>query len=350
MSDDVSIEAEAAAVEESSLAPRQPYEPLLDQHEIDALVGYSPGEQAPAPGLRAMLDAGAGPREALPMLPVVFGETVRRLGDSLRELFGGDAEASLTSLSTLRYGDIVEEIVLPAQVATFRAEGWDGCGLVAMGPDFACLVLDSLLGAGRSLSNGRVASRPFSAIERAILTRLADAVLREAETAFTELAPVRFVRDRVEADPRLAQIALPGDVAASARITLTLEGRAATLLFVLPLATLEPVRAIFRQSFAGAKQGRDLYWAGHLATEIWQASIEAEAVLHECALPLRRVLDLGIGDTLMFDMKPTDLVEVRCGGLSLTRGRIGRMEGRIAVQIVEPVRAMRRSGPEASLA
>jgi flagellar motor switch protein FliM len=55
-------------------------------------------------------------------------------------------------------------------------------------------------------------------------------------------------------------------------------------------------------------------------------------------MPLGRVLDLAVGDTLMFEMKPTDLVEVRCGGVSLARGRIGRVEGRIAVQVVEALR------------
>lgn len=351
MSDELPIPAEGGPGEGELAVPRQGREPLLDQRGIDALVGFEPADlRSDQASLRAMLDAGAGPREPSPMLPVVFGALVRRLSESLRGLFDGDVEASLASLSSLRYGDVIEAIVLPAQVVTFRAEGWDGHGFVAMGPDFASLVLDSLLGAGRALSSGRVAARPFSAIERAILTGLADAVLRDAETAFSEVTPVRFNRDRVEADPRLAHIAAPGEVVALAEITLSLDGREANLSVALPFATIEPVRAIFRQGFVGAKQGRDPLWSGHLATEIWHAAIEAEAVLHECALPLHRILDLGIGDTLMFDMKPTDLVEVRCGGVHLTRGRIGRVEGRIAVQVVDPLPVPRRPGPEALLA
>lgn len=349
MSDELPITAEEDQGEVTAI--RQGREPLLDQGGIDALLGLPPIGPEPEPGgLRAMLDAGAGPREPSPMLPVVYGDLVRRLSESLRALFGGDVEASLASLRSLRYDDVVEAIVLPAQLVTFRAEGWDGSGFVAMGPDFACLVLDALLGAGRGLASGRVASRPFSAIERAILTRLADAVLRDAETAFCEVTPVRFGRDRVEADPRLAHVAGPSEIVAAAEITLSLDGRRAAFSIVLPFATLEPVRAVFRQGFPGAKQGRDGLWSGHLATEIWQAEMEAEAVLHECALPLHRILDLGVGDTLMFDMKPTDLVEVRCGGLPLTRGRIGRVEGRIAVQVVDPLPVPRRPGAEAAFA
>lgn len=339
------------AAGDAAAAARAPREPLLDQRQIDALAGFDAAGsfgEAGMPGVRAMLDAGAGPREPLPLLPVVCEDLARRLTDSLRAVFGGEVGVGLGAVGTVRYGDAIEAIALPAGVVTFRAEGWDGCGLLRMGPDFAGLVLDSLLGARPGGPAGRLAARPFSAIEQAILTRLADAVLRDAEAAFAAVAPVQFRRERVETDPRLALVAGSGDVAVEATLDFALDGRTATLALLLPLSTLEPVRAVFRQGYAGAKGGRDTLWSGHLATEIWQAEMEAEAVLHQCALPLRRVLDLGVGDTLMFDMKPTDLVEVRCGGLPVTRGRIGRVEGRIAVQIAEPVGVPRPAGHEAA--
>jgi flagellar motor switch protein FliM len=327
-------------------APRPSRELLMTQQEIDAAIGFEEPRRASAPGLRAMVDAGAGPREPLPLLPVVFEDLVRRLPGSLRAVFGGEVEASLGSLAFVRYGDAIESVVLPAQVVTFRAEGWDGSGLLAMGPDFASLALDVLLGAGRGLLTGRLAARPFSVIEQSILTRLADVILREAEASFGAVTPVAFRRERVEADPRLAHLAAVGDMAFAVSLSLDLDGRSAPFTLIIPLSTLEPVRGLFGRSFAGAKQGRDPLWSGHLATELWQAPLEAEAVLHECSLPLRRVLDLAVGDTLTFDMKPDDLVEVRCGRLPITRGRMGRVEGRIAIQIAEPVATPRRLGQE----
>lgn len=312
-------------------------EPLLGQGDIDALAGYVPDAREPAATpLRAIAEAELRPREPLPMLAVILDQLAVELAGSFRELLGRATAVSVAALWSGRYGDVVDETVLPSQLAVFRCEGWDGSGLVAIGPDFALLVLDALLGAGPGSPAGRLAGRPFSAIEGAILTRIADLVLHGLQTAFGAVVPVVLRRERVETDPRLAAIARPVDLAYVATISLAFDGHAAPVRLVLPAATLEPARAQLRGGVPGVKLGRDAYWSRHLATELWQAHVEAEAVLHETALPLRRVLGLGVGDTLMFDMRPTDPVEVRCGGLAVTRGRIGRAEGRIAIQVTEP--------------
>lgn len=341
--------AEAA---DAARVVRLPSEPLLDQHEIDALAGYAPtpAEAAAPAGTRAVVDAGAGPREPLPMLGRVFDEVAHRLVANLRSVFADDVDVRVASLRSVRYGAFIEDLTLPAKVVTFRAEPWEGSGLVAMGPDFGWLVLDALLGAGRNAAAGRVASRPFSNIESAILVRIADAVLGEAETAFGALAPVSFRRERTESDPRLGNVAASGELAFAAQLALTLGGRSAAFVLLLPAATLEPVRGRLGESFAGARGGRGDYWSDHMATEVWQAAIEAEAILHETALPLRRILNLAVGETLMFDMRPTDPVELRCGGVTVTRGRMGRVEGRVALQVLEPVGRAVASGLDPRLA
>jgi len=58
-------------------------------------------------------------------------------------------------------------------------------------------------------------------------------------------------------------------------------------------------------------------------------------------LPLRQVMKLEVGDTLMFDARPSDLVTLQCGDWRLTQGRVGRYEDKIAVQIARPMRRAR---------
>lgn len=328
-------------------AGRPPREPVLDQGAIDAIAGYrAPEPQEAAGGVRAMLHTGALPRDRMPMFDIAFGDMAARLSGSLRKLLGSGAEVGFDGLAPRRWSEFVDDIVLPAHLAIFEAEGWDGGGVIALGPDFARIVLDALLGASRGLPPGGVGSRAFSSIETAILSRLADAALAAAEEALGAVAPVRLRRAAIETDPRLVKVARGGEVVAVASLSLRVDGRRGRFSVVVPYSTIEPVRPLLGQSFMGVKLGRDDHWAGHLATEIWQAELETEAVLHETALPLRRVLALAVGDTLMFDMAPTDLVEVRCGGLPLTRGRMGRVEGRIAVQVTEPLRASTGLGGE----
>ena len=113
------------------------------------------------------------------------------------------------------------------------------------------------------------------------------------------------------------------------------------LVAILLVATIEPIRDLLLQSFMGEKLGRDHIWEGHLATELWQAELEVEAVLHEMRAPLKQVLALQVGDTLMFDARPNELVTLRCGDWTLTQGRVGRIDDKIAIQLARPLRRSR---------
>jgi flagellar motor switch protein FliM len=98
---------------------------------------------------------------------------------------------------------------------------------------------------------------------------------------------------------------------------------------------------VLLQMFMGEKFGRDPIWEGHLATEIGQAGIGVDAVLYEARLPLRRMMNLKVGDTLMLELKPDALVTVRCGDVTLTEGRMGKVGDRVAVRVAKALRKPR---------
>jgi hypothetical protein len=65
--------------------------------------------------------------------------------------------------------------------------------------------------------------------------------------------------------------------------------------------------------------------------------MEVRAVLDEQQLPLSRVLNLKVGDTMMLNATPDSLVELRAGAIPLTRGRMGRRNHSIAVRAEAPL-------------
>jgi flagellar motor switch protein FliM len=88
----------------------------------------------------------------------------------------------------------------------------------------------------------------------------------------------------------------------------------------------------------GEKFGRDPTWEGHLATELSLAEIAVDAVLYEARLPLNQIMMLDVGDTLMLELKSDATVIVRCGDVTLTEGRMGRIGDRVAVRVAKPLR------------
>src|SRR3954470_13615376 len=255
--------------------------PFLSQGEIDQLVGFSLHELSAtgAGGIRAIVDSGVVSYERLPMLEIIFDRMVRLLSTSLRNFFQDNVEVTLDGISSVRFGDYLNSIPLPVQLAVFKAEGWDNSGLITVESGLAYSALDLLLGGKRGGAAARLDGRPFTTIETQLIKRMVEVVMGDAELSFQPLSPVRFVVDRMETNPRFATITRPANAAILIDLRLDMVGRGGLLQILLPYATVEPIRDLLMQSFMGEKLGRDPVWEEPLATEIWQADVSVEVVL-----------------------------------------------------------------------
>ena len=332
----------AAMVDESKFAQggKGGTERVLTQEEIDSLLGFSLADVSlnDNSGIRAIIDSAMVSYERLPMLEIVFDRWVRLLTTSLRNFTSDNVEVSLDRITSVRFGDYLNSIPLPAILAVFRAEEWDNFGLFTVDSGLIYSIIEVLLGGRRGQTAIRIEGRPYTTIETGRVKRMIEVVLNDAEQAFRPLSPVRFTIDRLESNPRFAAITRPANAAILVRLRIDMEDRGGTIELLLPYATIEPIREVLLQMFMGEKFGRDPIWEAHLATEIGQAEIAIEAVLYEAQLPLRRLMALNVGDTLMLDLKSDASVTVRCGDVALTEGRMGRVGDRVAVRVTRPLR------------
>jgi len=318
-------------------------ERILNQDEIDSLLGFSLADVSlnENSGIRAIIDSAMVSYERLPMLEIVFDRLVRLMTTSLRNFTSDNVEVSLDRITSVRFGDYLNSIPLPAILAVFKAEEWDNFGLFTVNSSLIYSIIDVLLGGRRGQTPIRIEGRPYTTIETNLIKRMIEVVLADAELAFRPLSPVKFNIDRLETNPRFAAISRPANAAILVRLRIDMEDRGGAIELLLPYATIEPIRAVLLQMFMGEKFGRDPIWEGHLATEIGQAEIEVEAVLYEAKMPLRQIRGLDVGDTLTLEVKPDALVNVRCGDVTLTEGRIGRVGDRVAVRVARPLRRPR---------
>jgi flagellar motor switch protein FliM len=316
-------------------------ERILNQDEIDSLLGFSGGDdnEAAKTGIRAILNSALVSYERLPMLEVVFDRLVRLLTTSLRNFTSDNVEVSLDSISSIRFGDYLNSIPLPAIIAVFRAEQLDNFGLVTVDSSLIYSIVDVLLGGRRGTTAMRVEGRPYTTIERVLVTRMIEVILADTRQAFAPLTPVDFTLDRIETNPRFAAIARGPNAAILVRLRVDMEDRGGRCELLLPYATLEPIRKLLLQQFMGEKFGRDNIWENHLASELWRTRVEVRAVLDEMVSPLSSVLNLKVGDTLPLNATPDSMVELKCGQVLLTRGRAGRMNHSLAVRVEQPMQA-----------
>lgn len=312
---------------------------VLSQDEINSLLGFNNtheegGEKS---GIQAILSSALVSYERLPMLEIVFDRLVRLMTTSLRNFTSDNVEVSLDNIASIRFGDYLNSIPLPAMLSVFKAEEWDNFGLITVDSSLIYSIVDVLLGGRRGTAAMRIEGRPYTTIERSLVERMIHVMLTDLSAAFEPLSPVTFRFDRLETNPRFATISRPSNAAIVTRFRIDMEDRGGRLELLLPYATLEPVRELLLQMFMGEKFGRDSIWETHLAEELWMTEVDLEAIVDQQTTTLHRIFDLKEGSQMMLNATPDSPVVLSCGGVPLYIGRMGRKGGRIAIRIEDRI-------------
>lgn len=308
---------------------------VLNQDEIDSLLGSDKvgDDGGESTGIQAILSSALVSYERLPMLEVVFDRLVRLMSTSLRNFTSDNVEVSLDNIASVRFGDYLNSIPLPAMLSVFKAEEWDNYGLITVDSSLIYSIVDVLLGGRRGTAAMRIEGRPYTTIESSLVERMFHVMLGDLSAAFEPLSPVTFRFDRLETNPRFATISRPSNAAIVVRLRIDMEDRGGRLELLLPHATLEPVRELLLQMFAGEKFGRDTIWETHLAEELWITDVDLEAVIDTQVMRLRDVFDLKVGSRIMLSATQETPVQLVCGNVPMYTGQMGRKGNKVAVRI-----------------
>jgi flagellar motor switch protein FliM len=338
------LEEEATTEAEAAPAVAADAARVLNQAEIDSLLGFGagPARDAEESGIQRIISSGLISYERLPMLEIVFDRLVRLMSTTLRNFTSDNVDVSIDGIVSLRFGDYLNSVPLPAMLGVTRADEWDNYGLAVVDSALIYSVVDVLLGGRRGTAAMRIEGRPYTTIERTLVERLVGVVLDDLTAAFEPLCPVNFRFERLEVNPRFAVISRPSNACVLVRLRVDMEDRGGKLEILLPYATLEPVRELLLQQFMGEKFGRDSIWETHLAEELRHTDIGLDVVLDEQMMPLSSVLNLKVGDQIALGVPPGAPVRLRCGDVPLFEGEMGRKGQRLAVRIEREVE--RRKG------
>ena len=308
---------------------------ILNQDEIDSLLGFDEDLEASgaSSGVMALINSAMVNYERLPMLDIVFDRLVRLMSTSLRNLTSDNVEVSLDQVSTVRFGDYMNSIPLPAMLSVFKAEEWDNHGLMVTDSALIYSIVDVLLGGRKGTPAVRVEGRPYTTIETKLVERMVNVTLNDLSSAFDPLSPVSFSLDRMETNPRFATITQSGNASVLARFRVDMGDRGGRIEVLIPYATLEPIRELLLQMFMGEKFGRDSIWETHLTQELYKTDVKLQAILGEKTVSLNDMLNWEVGTQIMFNTTIDDELELRCGNFPMFKGPVGQRQGHASVRI-----------------
>jgi flagellar motor switch protein FliM len=271
------------------------------------------------------------------MLEVVYDRMVRAFSTSMRNLTSDAIDVSIEEVSSIRFGDFINRIALPAMIGVFRVEEWRNYGLITVESALIYSVVDALLGGRKGGGPTVIDGRGFTGIETGLVARMLKLALADLSAAMQPITTATMALERVETSPRFASIAGATNICTIATLRIDMDGRGGCLSVLLPYATIEPVRHLLSQRFMGEKLGRDNMWEGHMASEIRETEVSLDVVLGEKSLTLQEIRTLAVGQTIPLKKGPDDALDLQCGGVSLGRAQIGQRCNNIAIRLLTDI-------------
>lgn len=290
----------------------------------------APPEGDPA-GIVRLADRESVPQSRAPILEGALERAAKSLEVALRRILPGDVETAVSAVGTARCRTYLDAVIPPALPAILRTS-WGGPMLAVLAPDLVAGLVELLLGAPPGREPTPAAPRPLTAIETRVARRFLDEVALHLQDAISPIAPVRLAFERFEPVPRFVDVGPPAGLALSASLSVRAGRLAGAVEILLPHATLDPVPELLGQAAEAAPA--DAAWTEHLRAEALRAGTVLTAFLHEQRFPLREVMDLAVGATLMFDRGLEDPIELRCGTVPVATGKLGRHGRQAAVKVL----------------
>jgi flagellar motor switch protein FliM len=311
--------------------------PLISDEEVQALLDRA-GPAAHGSAEARPYDLSGTPRITrgrLPTLEFLLETFARQFRTHLADLVRRELQVTYEGVQSQRSGDYLAALPVPACLDIVRARPLAGHLMFSIGPDLLGLLVDAFYG-GPGRAGARDPDRGLTPTE----ARFARLVIRQATAdlaaAFAPVAALEFEPVKQERSAHFVDIAGPTETLLINRFRIGLGDAGGVLDFVLPMASIEPLREVLASGAALRHTPGGAPWAPALARSLAEAKVEVRAVLAELELSLGELVRLKPGDVVPIEA-PREAV-LLAGDAPLYRARFGVSRGRNALTVTEAVR------------
>jgi flagellar motor switch protein FliM len=329
-------------------------EEILSRDELDALMdgvksGVVATEGTAAPGEVRTHDFARRDRSLqarLPGLDQILERAARQLRDNYYRMLRRRPEIASDAVRVESFEECLNAIPPTSSVHVVRAKPLRGNGFVAIDATLVSTFVDFFFG-GAGGARRTSGPRELTQGEQ----RVVQIALREALSAFTSAwAPVTQLELEIAghaANLQYATLHASRDLVCTFRLHVAFDGGEGDLRFVLPYATIEPVRHLLDGSPKSEHVEGDERWSANLRDDLLDAEIELSSNLVETRIRIGDFLKLRPGDVIPVDLP--ELVTLGADEIPLFHARFGTAGGNNALRLVEPIRPKVRDASTATL-
>ncbi len=248
-------------------------------------------------------------KNQLRSLHFVHDRFARNISSAVSAFLRKVVEINLDSIDQVTYAEFIEAASDPTCYSSVSLKPLEGSAALEIGPDAVFSILDRLLGGeGIPLS----VERTMTEIEQNVVQRVLKLVVDNLREAWRQIYPIEFGIIATETHPHMVQIVSPNEMVVVFKFQMrTRDVSTAKISLAFPTLVLEPIIHIFDKELSGRKKAT----AGStLVSNIDKVPVNVAIETAETYYPMRSVLSLQEGDTLVLEQKKDLPVVLRIGG------------------------------------
>lgn len=324
---------------------------ILSQSEIDALINAMVNEEA----VGATPPAAPKPRrfeappkrirpydfrrpdkfskEQLRTLQFIHENFARLLNTFFAANFRTVVQMVVGAVDQNTYADFMRGIQNPSVITPFTLDPLPGTCVLDISPVVAFPMLDRMFGGpGHALQQ----LRPLTDIEASVMSRVIKGTLDALRDTWSNLMELHPRQGPIDTNPMFVQVVAPTEIVVTIAIDVRIGEHVGVITLCLPYTTLEPIleKLTAHNWYASSRREPSELDLSNLQERVGEAKVTLATQLGAAQLTIREILDLGPGDVVVLDRGPGDPALVLVGNQVKYQGRVGRLRGRMAVEII----------------
>jgi len=268
----------------------------------------------------------------MPTLDIINQRFSRLFRNALSSALRKALDISAVSTDTVKFGEFVKSLPVPASLHIFKIEPLRGFALLVAESKLVFALVDTFFG-GTGEAKMKIEGRDFTIIEQRMIKKVVLMVLEDMEAAWKPVHNVSMSFVRSEVNPQFAAIVPPTDVVVVIMFEVELDQINGTLTVCLPYSTIEPIIGKLRAGFQSDQLEVDQAWIRRLKDRLKEAGVEVMAELGTTHVTGYEYLELKVGDVITLNQDAGEEVNIFVEGIPKYRGIPGVVKGNKAIQL-----------------
>ncbi|MBM7608366.1 flagellar motor switch protein FliM [Lysinibacillus composti] len=246
-------------------------------------------------------------------------------------------QITVVSVDQIPFEEFVRSIPKMTLINIFEVPPLDGNILMEINPNIAYSMLDRLMG-GKGSSYSNVDN--LTEIEQKIMTNLFERSFDNLREAWQNVAEIDPMLVELEVNPQFLQMISPNETVVVISLNTIIGENTGMINICIPHVVLEPIIRNLSVQYWMQSNTKEATpeQTKMLENRVKQAQIDLVAELGTSDITIEDFLYMNIGDVIQLDQNINDPLTLRVGNIPKFTVQPGKLNKKMAIQIIEPVK------------